>query len=98
MVKLLMVPLVIACYLLYAVENTYTAENGKSEYRAWLEIEADNSHLEIKAYCRNNSSENSVLKYELKAQKKEELEKQPVPSQVLSISEVKRKNAFLGWA
>ena len=70
MVKLLMVPLVIACYLLYAVENTYTAENGKSEYRAWLEIEADNSHLEIKAYCRNNSSENSVLKYELKAQKK----------------------------
>ena len=40
------------------------------EYKAWIEIEADNSHLEIKAYCRNNSSADSVLRYKLKAQKK----------------------------
>ena len=40
------------------------------EYKAWIEIEADNSHLEIKAYCRNNSSEDSVLRYKLKAKKK----------------------------
>ncbi len=40
------------------------------EYKAWIEIEADNSHLEIKACCRNNSSADSVLRYNLKAQKK----------------------------
>ena len=46
------------------------AESIKSEYRAWLEVEADNFHLEIKAYCRNSSSKNSVLRYNLRAQKK----------------------------
>jgi len=39
------------------------------EYQAWIKIEAENSHLSIKAYCRNNSSEDSVLRYNLKAQK-----------------------------
>lgn len=42
------------------------------EYKAWIEIEADNSHLKIKAYCRNNSSEDSVLRYNLRAQKRGE--------------------------
>jgi len=42
------------------------------EYKAWLEIEADNSHLKIKACCRNNTSEDSVLRYNLRAQKRGE--------------------------
>lgn len=39
------------------------------EYQAWIKIEAENSHLKIKAYCLNNTSENANLKYKLTAWK-----------------------------
>ena len=39
------------------------------EYKVRIEIKADNSHLEIKAYCRNDSSENSILRHTLRVQK-----------------------------
>jgi len=47
----------------------FSALAQAQEHKAWIEIEPDNSHLKIKAYCRNNSSEDSVLRYNLKAQK-----------------------------
>jgi len=39
------------------------------EYQAWIKIEAENSHLKIKAYCLNNTSENANLRYKLTAWK-----------------------------
>lgn len=70
MIKLLMTLLVIVCCFPYTAENAYTAGSIKSEYQAWIEIKVDNSHLlQMKAYCRNNSSENSILRYNLTAQK-----------------------------
>jgi len=45
----------------------YSQDNR--DYQAWLAVESQDSHLKIKAYCRNNSSEDSVLRYNLKAQK-----------------------------
>ena len=35
------------------------------EYQAWIKIEAENSHLKIKAYCLNNTSENANLRHKL---------------------------------
>jgi len=40
------------------------------DYKAWIAVETQDSHLKIKAYCRNNTSEDSVLRYKLKAWKK----------------------------
>ena len=48
----------------------FSALAQAQEYKAWLKIETNNSHLEIKAYCRNNTSEDSILRYKLKAQKR----------------------------
>jgi hypothetical protein len=42
---------------------------GDQDYKAWITVESQDSHLAIKAYCRNNTSENSILRYKLKAQK-----------------------------
>jgi len=39
------------------------------DYKAWIEIEADNSHLRIKAFCFNNTPKDSVVRYQLKTEK-----------------------------
>ncbi|MFH0907023.1 MAG: curli-like amyloid fiber formation chaperone CsgH [bacterium] len=68
--------LVIACFvyslLLYGGVGilAFSALVQTQEYEAWLETKTDNSRLEIKAYCRNNTSEDCVLRYNLKARKK----------------------------
>ena len=46
----------------------YSQDNR--DYQAWLAVESQDSHLKIKAYCRNNSSEDSVLRYNLTVQKR----------------------------
>jgi hypothetical protein len=45
------------------------AYSQDKDYQAWLVVESQDSHLKIKAYCRNNTSEESILRYKLKAQK-----------------------------
>lgn len=39
------------------------------DYRAWIAIKSEDCHLKIKAYCLNNTAEDSVLEYELKAKR-----------------------------
>jgi hypothetical protein len=49
------------------------AYSQDKDYQAWLVVESQDSHLKInlkiKAYCRNNTSEDSILKYKLLAVK-----------------------------
>jgi len=60
---------IILMSMILVVFLAFSALAQSQEYKAWLKIETDNSHLKIKAYCRNNSLEDSVLRYNLKAQK-----------------------------
>jgi len=48
----------------------FSALAQAQEHKAWIEIEPDNSYLKIKAYCRNNASEDCVLRYNLTVQKR----------------------------
>jgi len=43
--------------------------NNTNDYRAWMVIETDASGVKVDAYCLNNTSEDAVLRYELKAKK-----------------------------
>lgn len=47
----------------------FSALAQAQEHKAWIEIEPENSHLKIKAYCLNNTSENANLRYKLTAWK-----------------------------
>ena len=40
-----------------------------SDYDAWIAIESDDSGIKAKAYCRNNTLVDAVVRYELKATK-----------------------------
>lgn len=43
--------------------------HNSNDYTAWLTIESNDSGIKIKAYCLNNTPEDVVLRYELKAKK-----------------------------
>lgn len=45
------------------------SQPGSSDYDAWIAIESDNAGIKVKAYCRNNTSVDTVVSYELKAKK-----------------------------
>ena len=60
---------IILMSMILVVFLAFSALAQSQEYKAWLKIETDNSHLKIKAYCRNNTSENANLKYKLTAWK-----------------------------
>ena len=45
------------------------SQHKSSDYDAWIAIESDNSSVEIEAYCLNNTPEDAVLRYELKAKR-----------------------------
>lgn len=49
--------------------NSLVYSQGDQDYKAWITVESQDSHLSIKAYCLNNTSEGSLLKYQLKAVK-----------------------------
>jgi len=60
--------LIVLIVFIFLPSNAVSAE-GLKDYQAWLSVESQNSHLKIKAYCRNNTSEDSFLKYRLSAVK-----------------------------
>jgi len=39
------------------------------DYRAWITIKSQDSYLEIRVYCLNNTPKVSILEYDLKAKK-----------------------------
>ena len=54
--------------LIFPLNYLALAQENK-DYQAWIVTKSENSHLKIEAYCRNNSSEDSILRYKLKTQK-----------------------------
>ena len=42
----------------------------ESTYRAWIALEYHRSHLKVRAFCFNNTPEDEVLQYKLKAKKR----------------------------
>ena len=57
--------------LIFPLNYLALAQENK-DYQAWIVTKSENSHLKIEAYCRNNSSEDSILRYKLKTQKRGE--------------------------
>ena len=51
--------------------NSLPESSGKENkpYKAWIVVEHENSCLKIKAFCFNNTSEDEVLRYKLRARK-----------------------------
>lgn len=49
--------------------NSLAYSQEKEDYKARIAIESENSHLKIKAYCLNNTSEEVVLRHQLKVLK-----------------------------
>lgn len=43
--------------------------HNSNDYQAWITVESDDSGIKVEAYCLNNTSEDAVLRYELKAKK-----------------------------
>jgi hypothetical protein len=44
-------------------------QESSNDYRAWIAIETDASGIKVDAYCFNETSQDAVLRYELKAKK-----------------------------
>jgi len=49
----------------------YDLEQQKkgNDYTAWIDIESCDSGLKVLAFCRNNTSKDVILRYEIKAKK-----------------------------
>jgi len=49
----------------------YDLEQQKkgNDYTAWIDIESCDSGLKVLAFCRNNTTQDAILRYELKAKK-----------------------------
>jgi len=60
--------LIVLIVFIFLPSNAVSAE-GLKDYQTWLSVESQNSHLKIKAYCRNNTSEGVILRHQLKVQK-----------------------------
>ena len=46
-----------------------TTRHESSDYKAWIVIEPGDSGIRIRPFCQNNTSEDVVLRYEMKAKK-----------------------------
>ena len=73
MEKILYIPLfivwVIAIFGCSGDYKDFTHGQNEGAYTAWLSIESCDTGLKILAFCRNNTSKDAMLRYELKAKK-----------------------------
>ena len=67
--NLLLFVCAIAFFGCSANQQDFAHQQNGTAYTGWIDVESCNSGLKILAFCRNNTTQDAVLRYELKAEK-----------------------------